>query len=102
MCQIGQYDTVYTNIKHHANRKIAIRQVNRTCTLNMSLRVAYVSEVLIKSLEENTLMRQGNKKVILKCKLLLNKKVRNIFQWLESANIIKWYFKTGKFLNQYS
>ena len=41
-------------------------QVNITCTLNTSLRVAYESEVLNKSLEENTLMRQRNSKVIVK------------------------------------
>ena len=59
-----------TNIKHRANGKVAISQANRTCTLKMSLQVANVSEVLNKSLVENTLMRQVNNKVVVKCNLL--------------------------------
>ena len=54
-------------------------QVNRTCTLNKSLGVAYVSEVLNKSLEENALMRQRNNKVIVKCKLLGTRKFGTFF-----------------------
>ena len=49
----------YTKIKDRGNRKIAMSQVTRTCTLNMSLRAA----VITKSLVENTLMRQLNNKV---------------------------------------
>ena len=45
-------------------------QVNITGTFNKSLRVAYVSEVLNYSLDENTLMTQRNNKEIIKCKLL--------------------------------
>ena len=37
--------------------RLQLSQVNRTNTLNKSLRVADVSEDLKKSLEENTLMR---------------------------------------------
>ena len=79
---------IYNEISNLANGKIPMSQVNRTCTLNRSLRVADGSEVLNKSLDENTLMRQCNNNVIVKCKLFLNKKVRNIFQLLEPANII--------------
>ena len=71
---MGHYDTIDTNTKHQANMKIVMPQVNRTCTLNRSLGVADVSEVLNKSLEENTLMRQRNKKVIVKRKLLGTRK----------------------------
>ena len=45
------------------NGNIAMSQVNRTCTLNKSLGVADVSEVLSKSFEENTLMTHGYGKV---------------------------------------
>ena len=54
-------------------------QINRTCTLNRSLRVAKVYEVLNKSLEENTLMRQRNNKVIVKFKLFGTKKLGTLF-----------------------
>ena len=39
-------------------------QLNRTCTLKKSLRVADVSEVVVKYLEENTLRTQSNNKEI--------------------------------------
>ena len=54
-------------------------EVSRTCTLNRSLRGSDVSEVLSKSLEENTLMRQRNYKVIVKCKLLGTSKIGTLF-----------------------
>ena len=73
------YDTVDTNIKHQANGKIATPQVNRTSTLDRSLRVAHVSKVLNKSLEENTLMTQGNKKAIAKCNLFGTRKLGIFF-----------------------
>ena len=47
--------------------RLQMSQVNRTCKLNRSLRVADVSAVQKKSLEENTLTRQRNNKVIVKC-----------------------------------
>ena len=76
----GIIDTVNTNIKHRANKKIAMSQVNRTGTLNKTLRVADVSEVLnTKSLKENTLMRQRNSKEIVKCKLLGKRKLETFF-----------------------
>ena len=48
-------------------------QVNRTCTLNKSLQVAYVSEVLSISLEEN-IQQESNCKV----RSVGDEKVRNI------------------------
>ena len=50
-------------------------QVNRKFTLNKSLLVGDASKVVTISLEENTLMRQGNKKVIVEWKLLSTRKV---------------------------
>ena len=51
------FDTANANIKQGQNGKIVMSKLNRTFTLNKSLRVADVSEVINKSLEENTLMR---------------------------------------------
>ena len=50
--------------------RLQLSQVNRTNTLSKTLSVADVSEVLKKSLEENTLMRQRNNKEIVKSKFL--------------------------------
>ena len=50
-------------------------QLNRTCTLNKSFRVADVFEILNKSLEENTTMIQRKNNVIVKCKLLGTRKL---------------------------
>ena len=47
------FDNVNANIKYRANRKISMSQVNRTRTLNKSLRIADVSEFLNKSFEES-------------------------------------------------
>ena len=63
------FDTVNTNINYRSNGKIEKLQVNRTCTLNSSLRVDDASEVLNKSLEENTQMRQRNNNVVIMCNL---------------------------------
>ena len=46
-------------------------QINRTYILNTSLRAAVVFEVENKSFEENTLMSQRNKKLIIKCQLFV-------------------------------
>ena len=54
--------------------------VNITCTLNKSLRLADMSEVLNKCLEENILKRQRTNKVIVKLKLLGTRKLGTFFQ----------------------
>ena len=51
-------------MKHSANGKIAMTEVNRT--LNRSLRVVNGSDILNKSLEESILMRQRNNKEMVK------------------------------------
>ena len=45
------FDTVNTNIKEGHNGKIVMSKVIRTCTLNKSLRVVDVSEVINKALK---------------------------------------------------
>ena len=75
------FENVNTDIKHRANGKIAISQVNRSWTLNKSLRVAGESEVIDKSSEENTLMTQGNMKVIVKSNLFGTRKLWKFFNY---------------------
>ena len=54
-------------------------QVDRTSTSNKSLRVADVSEVLNKSLEESTLMNHDNKKIIVRYNLWGPRKLGTFF-----------------------
>ena len=68
-------------------------QVNRTHTLNKSLRVADVSEVQNKPLEGDTLLRQRNNNVVVKCNLFGTTKLgisfNNYSQTVLSNDIIR-------------
>ena len=86
------FNTVNTNIKYRASGKIEMSQINRTSTLNTSLRAAVEFKVKNKSFEENTLMSQRNNKLIVNWQLFITINLGKIFNDYSQTIIIKSYF----------